>query len=221
MAAARILSTKKLAPNQKQYLLNAGLAVVEADFIKTCKKAFANETLNHIFIFTSQNAFLSFLENEESKKYTTHKIFCVGSKTKEIIEQAGFRVEAYADYAEHLAEIIINSYPEESYTFFSGNMRRDTLPDALAEAGVAFNEVEVYETVLHPQKINAVIDGILFFSPSGIDSYLKLNTIDSETCFCIGTTTATALKDITNNIVISNKPTIENVIVQVINYYKI
>ena len=30
----RILSTKKLLPNQKQFLLNANFAVIEADFIE-------------------------------------------------------------------------------------------------------------------------------------------------------------------------------------------
>ncbi|KGO92637.1 uroporphyrinogen-III synthase [Flavobacterium subsaxonicum] len=217
--AARVLSTKKLQPNQKQYLLNAGLSVLEADFITVHAKAFAINTINHNLIFTSQNAFKSFLANKLSGLFAGSNVFCVGSVTKAIIEQAGFTVMAYADDAQALAEIIINQFADESFTFFSGNLRKDTLPNALATAGVTFNEVQVYETVLQPQHIKAPLDGLLFFSPSGIESYLLENSITTQTCFCIGATTAAALNGITNNIVVANKPSVENVIVQVRNYF--
>ena len=61
---------------------------------------------------------------------------------------------AYTGYAADLAEIITLIYNSESYTFFSGNKRRDTLPDALKEAGITFNEIEVYQTKLAPFKIS-------------------------------------------------------------------
>jgi uroporphyrinogen-III synthase len=216
---ARVLSAKKLQPNQKQYLLNAGLSVLEADFITTHIKPFDINTVNRNLIFTSQNAFKSFLDNKGSGAFVSSNIFCVGSITTTIIEQAGFKVLAYADDAQGLSEIIINDFAGESFTFFSGSMRKDTLPDALAAAGVAFNEIEVYQTVLTPQRIAAKLDGILFFSPSAIESYLQENTITTETCFCIGATTAAALNGITTNIVVANKPSVENVIVQVRNFY--
>jgi uroporphyrinogen-III synthase len=220
MEAVRILSTKKLLPNQKQYLLNAGFSVLEANFIKIAYVSFNLNTICQNLIFTSQNAFKSFLLNEKSSAYREHAIFCVGSKTKEVIENAGFRVTVFADYAEALAATIIKSYPHEKFAFFAGNLRKDTLPEALANAGISVAEIEVYKTVLAPQKIQAALDGILFFSPSGVESYLKENSITAETCFCIGTTTAEALKDITQNVVVANKQTVENVIVQCINYYK-
>jgi uroporphyrinogen-III synthase len=215
----RILSTKKLQPNHRQFLLNAGLAVLEADFISISYKPFELEDIRPNLIFTSQNAFKSFLQHEKAGEYKNHPVFCVGSKTKEVVEKGGFNVLAFADYAEGLADIIIKEYARESFTFFSGSMRRDTLPDALANAGIAFNEIEIYETVLTPQKINASLDGILFFSPSGVESFLKMNNITDETCFCIGSTTAAALEDSTNNIVVANKQTIENTIVQCVGYY--
>lgn len=141
-------------------------------------------------------------------------------KTKGLLEENGFNVIAYTGYAADLAEIITLIYGKEKFTFFSGNLRRDTLPDALKEAKIVFNEIEVYQTILNPQKVNGTFDGILFYSPSGIQSYLKDNKINKETCFCIGTTTADALENITNNVIIANQPTVENVIIQCINYYK-
>ena len=221
MAAVRVLSTKKLQPNQKQYLLNAELAVIEADFISIAYKHFQIKNTTQNIIFTSQNAFKSFLLNDAADGFKDSKIFCVGGKTKQFIESKGYNVFANADYAEDLAEIIITNHAAESFTFFSGSIRRETLPQALNKAGVNYVEVGVYETVITPQKINAQLNGILFFSPSAIESYLLENSITAETCFCIGTTTADALTGITQNIVIANKPSVENVIVQCINYYKI
>ena len=220
----RILSTKKLLVNQKQFLLNATISLVEADFISIKQQKVAVETINENLIFTSQNAVLSLVENlkdsETLEVLRKKNVFCVGMKTKGLLEENGFNVIAYTGYAEDLAEIITLIYRNEKFTFFTGNLRRDTLPEALSEAKVVFNEIQVYETSLTPQKVTGKFDGILFYSPSGIQSYLKNNKITNETCFCIGTTTADALENITNNVVIANQPTVENVIIQCINFYK-
>ncbi len=220
MELIRVLSTKKLLANQKQYLLNAGLAVVEADFISVNLKHFETTTVHDCLIFTSQNAVISFLHNNKAASLKDRKMFCVGIKTKAALEHYGFTVEACADYAEDLAKVIINEHADKRFTFFAGNLRRDTLPQALAAAGIEMNEALAYETVLSPHSIKSRLNAILFFSPSGVESYLKENNTGDAVCFCIGTTTAQALKGITENIVIANKPTLENVIVQCINYYK-
>ncbi|KGO85681.1 uroporphyrinogen III synthase [Flavobacterium rivuli WB 3.3-2 = DSM 21788] len=220
MAAARVLSTKKLQPNQKHYLLNAGLSVIEADFIGVNYKPFTIQHTNTNLIFTSKNAFKSFLLNDNAVKFKDSVIFCVGSKTKETIEKNGYTVLAYADTAEQLSDIIIKDHADESFTFFSGSMRRDTLPDALAKANITVDEVEVYETILTPHTIKSQPDGLLFFSPSAIASYLSANAVTTEVCFCIGATTAAALNGITNNVIVANKPSVENVIIQCINHYK-
>lgn len=219
----RILSTKKLLVNQKQFLLDATISLVEADFISIHQKKVAVEIINENLIFTSQNSVVSLIENLGSSDTLTllkqKKVFCVGMKTKSLLEENGFNVIAYTGYAIDLAEIITLIYGREKFTFFSGNLRRDTLPEALTNAEVVFNEIQVYETILIPQKVSDPFDGILFFSPSGVESYLKNNKIRSQTCFCIGTTTAEALENITNNVVIANQPTVENVIIQCIHFY--
>lgn len=218
----RILSTKKLLSNQKQFLLNANFNLIEADFIKTESKPFELKTINDNLIFTSQNAVHSLIENAEKlvPNLREKNVFCVGLKTKALLEENGFNVIAYTGYASDLAEIIALVYAKENFTFFSGNLRRDTLPNFLNEANIKFNEIEVYETHLTPQKISSPLDGILFFSPSAVESYLKDNKIKKEICFCIGNTTAEALENTTKNIVIANQPTVENTIIQCINEYK-
>ena len=216
----QILSTKTLLNNQKQALVNANFNVIEVDFIHTKSQAFKLTEINDNLIFTSQNAVQSFLLDPKSEDLKTKNVFCVGLKTKILLSESGFNVIAYTGYAADLAEIITLIYANESYTFFSGNLRRETLPEALKEAKVKFNEIQVYETTLTPQKIETSVDAIMFFSPSAIESYLKENKIKNETCFCIGTTTSSALEGITKNIVIADQPTIEDVIEEVIAEYK-
>ncbi|QSW91406.1 uroporphyrinogen-III synthase [Flavobacterium endoglycinae] len=216
----QILSTKILSPLHKQELKKYGIELIEADFIKTTNKSFELKDLNENLIFTSQNAVHSVLSHPKSEELKKKNVYCVGLKTKILLSDNGFNVVAYTGYASDLAEIITLIYAKESYTFFSGNLRRDILPEALKENGIKFNEIEVYETSLQPQKIKANPEAILFFSPSGVKSYLKDNTIKKEICFCIGETTAEALSKITKNIIVADQPTIEDVIEDVIHEYK-
>ena len=216
----QILSTKTLLKDQKEALVNANFNVVEVDFIKTQSNPFQLNEINDNLIFTSQNAVQSFLLDPKSEELKSKNVFCVGLKTKIMLSESGYNVVAYTGYAEDLAEIITLIYASESYTFFSGNLRRETLPKALKEAKIKFNEIQVYETTLTPQKIKTPVEAILFFSPSGIESYLKENKIKNETCFCIGTTTSSALEGITKNVIVATQPTIEDVIEEVIAEYR-
>lgn len=219
-----ILSTKTLTSIQKQELVNAHFSIIEADFIKTENIPFDLKKINDNLIFTSQNAVLSILNHPNIVDLKKKTVFCVGSKTKELLNENGFKVEAHTGYAEDLAEIISLVYADESYTFFSGNLRKDTLPNILTENGITFNEIKVYETSLTPQKIKETVDAILFFSPSGVTSYLKNNSITNEILFCIGTTTASSLEEKLpenkiKNIQVAYQPTVENIIEEVIEYY--
>jgi uroporphyrinogen-III synthase len=215
-----ILSTKVLLSPQKQALLNEGFSVTEANFIKTKNSDFDLKGINDNLIFTSQNAAQSVLLHPKCSALKAKNVFCVGLKTKALLEENGFNMAVYVDYASDLAEIITLIYSNESYTFFSGNLRKETVPKALKAANVNFNEIQVYETTLTPQKIKKVVDGILFFSPSAIESYLMENKIKNEICFCIGSTTAEVLEKITRNIIIADQPSVENVIEDVIEEYK-
>ncbi len=214
----RILSTKTLAANQKQLLLDAGFAVEEADFIGiSFKKADLDEVKDNL-IFTSSNAVKAIL-SRETENLKGKPCFCVGDKTQMILERNGFKVIATADNALALSRIILEQHAGETFTFFSGNLRLPELPGALDKAGIIWNEKQVYETTETPSHIKSKADGILFFSPSGVESFLSQNTLTHETCFCIGNTTAKALQDITENIIIADKPGVEHIIHQCISYF--
>lgn len=216
----RILSTKKLQANQKQFLLNAGFSVLEADFIQITAKEFTFTNINDNLIFTSGNAVKLVSNHPDVQDIRRKPCFCVGEKTADLLDENGFTVQEIADNAAKLAETIVSAYAGESFTFFSGSQRLEDLPSQLSQAKIDWNETEVYQTTLTPQKIDAVLDGILFFSPSSVESYLSANEMTNQTCFCIGPTTAKALENRTQKVVIANQPSVENTIIQAINHYK-
>lgn len=216
----RIVSTKKLSEKQKQQLLSANFSVFDEDFISIQNKEFEIDSINDYLILTSQNAVDSVLRNKKIAEIKKRKCFCVGEKTKALLEQNDFQVIEYSDYAAELASNIFNHYSKNSFTFFCATIRRDVLPDALRLAEIKLDEIMVYKTILTSHKIDFVPDGILFFSPSAIESYLQKNKIEDEVCFCIGNTTAEALKYVTPNRIIANQPTMESVVMKCIENYR-
>lgn len=214
-----ILSTKKLKKSEKKSFSETNFKVIEEKFIQIKKINFQIDSLHEYIIFTSINAVKSLLKREIKHPLKEKKIFCVGQKTKTFLEKKNFIVQECVDYAEDLGSIIAKKYHHSSFTFFSGNIRKNTLPDLLNENNIKWNEVVVYQTSLNPKKIKNKIDGILFFSPSAVESYLIENTLENKICFCIGTTTAKALEHKTKNIKIASQPTVGNVIEEVLKYY--
>ena len=218
----RILSTKKLSKALKNKLSDARIELVEKNFIQTKAVQIETPKLNNYLIFTSKEAVKNILnlENVHSKS-----CFCVGSKTRSFLEKKGFKVIESADYAEDLVQIIDSKYKDNSFTFFCGNIRKNTIPNYFQENKITYNEIVVYETKLKPHQIKEQFDGVLFFSPSGVNSFLENNTLENKTCFCIGKTTAKAFENNPEasghkNIVIASQPTVEHVIDEVIQYYK-
>lgn len=223
MRPIRILSTKKLKANQKQFLLNAGFSVVEADFISIKNKEFAFSNIKDNLVFTSQNAVKAVSDQPGVQEIRRNPVFCVGEKTADLLDASGFTVQEWAKNASELAKIMASGYASESFTLFCGNIRREELPAGLRNANVDFNEIEVYETVLMPVKIEVEVSGILFFSPSAVEGFLCGNDLENQTCFCIGKTTAGHLQKVTGlnpaEIAIANQPTIESTIVKCINHF--
>ena len=145
--------------------------------------------------------------------------FCVGEKTRSYLIESGFEVIDNAQNSEELGELIIKKYTDYRFLLFSGNLSRKELPLKLQEKSINYQEIEVYHTYMNPRKFDRSFDGILFFSPSGVRSFVLENQITGH-AFCIGNTTAGEIKKYTGNYKIANKPTIENVLVQAIKQLK-
>lgn len=210
-----ILSTKILTQSQKSLLLNAGISLVEYDAISITLLDITIEHEVENAIITSQNTIDAVLK----KNIKIKNCFCVGEKTKALLEQNNFKVIENTDYGKNLAEKIIKSHKDKAFTFFCGNRRLDDIPAQLKKHNVVFEETEVYHSHLNSKKFARRFDGVLFFSPSGVESFVLENSLGNTVAFCIGTTTASEAEKHTDKIVIATKPTVENVIVQVVKTF--
>ena len=215
----QILSTKKLAKSLKKKLSAASISCVEKNFIKTSSLTFEKPILNDYLIFTSKKAVKSVLKSK-NKAVFSKPCFCVGEKTKKKLLKNKFEVIECTDYAADLIKIIDKKHKTNTFTFFCGNIRRNTIPDYLQQNEIKYNEITAYTTTLKPRLIKKNYEAVLFYSPSGVNSFLEHNSIEDKICFCIGTTTADALENKTDKIVLASQPTIENVITAVLNYYQ-
>lgn len=216
-----VLSTKKLSVNQRELLLNRGIGLVERDFISIVPLPFEIPAIPENIIFTSKNSVKAILDHPLKKQLQQKKIFCVGEKTFEFLQQNGFRVSKMANYGANLASEIINNHSKEEFLFFCGKKRHEALPEALMSAGVDLTQVEVYDTQSYSKKNDRIFNGVLFFSPSAVKSYCSENDLAESVAFCIGKTTAAEAGKYTSNIIIASTPSIENVIVQVVKYFSV
>jgi uroporphyrinogen-III synthase len=215
-----LLSTKKLSSQERVFFSDSDFVLIEEDFIAIELLDFQMNLNVDMLLFTSKNAVFSVLKNKNIELLKHKNCICVGEKTKDLLEKNGFKVLDFAHYAEDLTTVISEKYSNFSFAFFCGNLRRDVLPNFFKNYQINFEEIQVYNNKITPYKITEPVDAILFFSPSGVMSYLKENTLDKQICFCIGKTTAEALQPYTDKIILSKKPTISSVLEEVVGFYE-
>lgn len=171
-------------------------------------------------VFTSKNAMRA-VANALGGEQVNWRFFCFGNKTAKAVKTLlGADVECVTESSEELARFIIE-YGVKQVCFFCGDLRMDTLPKALTEAGVYVEELIVYKTIETPRLCEKQYDGILFFSPSGVRSFFSANRVDEATAlFAIGITTADEVKkNIDSEVTISNVQSKEGVVATAIKYF--
>ncbi|CAA0177123.1 hydroxymethylbilane synthase [Tenacibaculum maritimum] len=208
-----IYSTKKLSEMQKK-LLPISVNIEDSDFIKTrfnriAPKIVKNE-IRHIII-TSKNGVEAILHNFSPEELHFKNIYCVGRRTKKLIEQKIGKVAHSERNAEKLAAFLSDKIKGEEVTYFCSNLRLETLPKVLAENNIVVNEVEVYKTMYSPVQVAEKVNGILFYSPSTVASYIEKNKAN-KIAFCIGESTAKEARKYFENVQVANVPTVESVI---------
>ena len=208
----RLLSTKLLSPQEVEAFAALGFQVESLPLIKVQ----LSETIEafpqaDFAIFTSGNALEALQKHPAAKALAPHRAFCVGAKTREHLESAGWEVIASFGYAQQLADHLVEQYACYSFVFFCGERRMDTLPEQLKTHGIPCHECLTYTTELTPQKLHKPYDGLLFFSPSAVKSFLKENHFAEEKIICIGSTTQSALPEGVSSY-IAHSPTLEGII---------
>ena len=174
-------------------------------------------------VFTSMNAVTAVAEYVAEQK-PEWNIYSIGTSTDLLVKNyfSETLIAGTAYNAADLAKLIINDRFADEVIFFCGNQRRDELPDMLRNNDIDVREIEVYQTIALPQRMVKDYDGILFFSPSAVESFFSDNHIKEQTIlFAIGNTTAESIKEFTNNkIIISTTPGKENLVQQMMAYFE-
>ena len=217
----RLLSTKIVTPLFKDNLIDNGFTVIEYPFIKIKPIPIKIISLNKYLIFTSQNAVRIVFNDSEIIEQIAHKdCFCVGEKTKFLLEEYGLKVIKMSQKSSFLADFISKNYKKSEFSFFCGSKRRSELEDILSIHKIPLKIHEVYNTLHAPRYFETVFDGVLFFSPSAVLSYQKSNSWNSQTHgFCIGSSTAETLKKITSNYSIAELPNDQKLLKSINQYY--
>lgn len=151
-------------------------------------------------------------------------VYCLEGATQEALKHQydiRYKIAGTAANAASLAQEIIRNGEKGPLVFFCGDKRRDELPNLLQQHNIALEELIVYETTATPALTGQEYDGILFLSPSAVESFFSVNSLPPHTvCFSIGPTTARALEEYTGNkIITSASPSMEQLVLTTIFHF--
>ena len=172
-------------------------------------------------IVTSQNS-VEWIQNH-IKIIPNWKIACTEGRTLEKLIEIGWGhlVQSKATNGLDLAKKIIQNNIQEVY-FFCSHKRLEQLPVYLNSLGCKVQEITAYYTYYLSQKINKKYDGIVFLSPSAVESFFEKNKIPINIqIFAIGSTTCAAIKEFCMNpIYISEIPEQKNLFNYLYKYFQ-
>ncbi len=226
----QILSTRAINETLIQQALQQNIKIDVLSFIETevidsieVYEEIENALLeSSVVIFTSMNAVAAVAQHIDEYK-PDWSIYCIGNTTQKLIKEyfGEELIVATADGATELASIIVEDNVADEVIFFCGDKRRDELPSILNEHSIEVNEIEVYQTNMIHHTIEKNYDGILFFSPSAVESFFSTNNLNEKTIlFAIGKTTANEIKKYSRNkIIIGDEPGKTHLVEKVIEYF--
>ncbi|HVZ56446.1 MAG TPA: uroporphyrinogen-III synthase [Chitinophagaceae bacterium] len=225
-----ILSTRPLEAALIRQAQAAGIRIEEKSFIETVPIR-TTEVLQEVaqillqrctVVFTSMNAVEAVASDLQGHR-PDWRIYCLGSATRQrVATRLGEGLIAgVASSAAELGRRIAQDGVDEELVFFCGNRRREELPALLREQGIEVTEIVVYETLDLPQRVETDYQGILFFSPSAVESFFSDNRVNAQTIlFAIGNTTATAIRRFCDNpVVVSELPGKDQLVARMIAYF--
>jgi len=215
-----IYSTKSLTEDHR-FLLNENLITKSNDAIKISlnriQPSILKKPIQNVII-TSKNAVEAILTNCPAEELQFKNIYCVGRRTKRMTERRIGKVTHTEKNAKALAEYLVDFIDGTEVTYFCSDLRLDDLPTILSENHINVNEIEAYQTKYDSEKVDENIEGIMFYSPSTVDSFMTKNEANGI-AFCIGETTAAVAREHFKDVRVAKVPTIESVIELVNQHY--
>ena len=215
-----VYSTKSFTEDQR-LLFHEKVKVESSDFIKISlnrihPRFLKNEIKN--VVITSKNSVESLTTNYSAIELQFKNIYCVGRRTKRLVENKIGKVTHSENNAKKLAEYLVEYMEGAEVTYFCSDIRLDALPTILAENHIKVNEIEAYQTKYDGLKVDDSVEAVMFYSPSTVESFVMKNKAEII-AFCIGETTAKEAKKHFNDVRIAKVPTVESVIELVNEHY--
>ena len=208
----KILFTKTGIENEVSQKLGTDAVCDFQDFITVEQSKIKPFFLkNYSLIFSSVNAVKSFFNNgfKINENFLNpsqfNKVYAVGLKTKLALRKQGFGTFKVTKHSSDLADFIIENSHKERFIHFCGNLALDILDQKLPLQNISYKKVIVYKTNLLYPEITENYDAVVFFSPSGVRSFAKFNSLEKIKIFSIGQTTEKELKKFTQNRIFTSK----------------
>ncbi len=182
-------------------------------------------------VFTSAAGVRSYCEwllesGQDMRAFAGRRIACIGSATAAELRGFGLRADfiptEYSGQAfgREMVESGFVSADSRVLLLRTGRASRD-VPDALAAAGIPFDDVPVYDTELIRQPAieelqeEAPVDLITFTSRSCVEGFVqsqKRGTFEGYRALCIGQQTASAARACGFDVIVSEQATIESML---------
>lgn len=215
-----IYSTKTLTTDQR-LLFNEKVVAESSDFIKfslnRIKPQIVRNPIENVII-ADKNSVEALLHNFSAVELQFKNIYCVGRRTKRLVEKRIGPVKHTEKNEKALAEYLVGYIEGAEATYFCSDLYEDDISTILSAHNIKVNEVEAYQTKYDAENVKESVEGIIFYSPLTVLSYLKENDPD-KIAFCIGETTATEAKKKFEDVRIAKLPTVESIIELVNEHY--
>jgi len=223
-----VLSTRSLSEKDIAYARSLDLEIQCEDFIEVKIISFDDAGfLKNDFdsvVFTSSNAVKALMEKSGYKEWLKSKnIFSISGKTNEELLKSGIHAVTIANDAETLANKIVQGELSKNILHPCGNLTLDILKTKMNQSNIKYHPLIIYKIKLKSIKLEKEYDAVLFFSPSGVESFFTANKLGEQTIVCcIGERTVKTLKEkqALSKIIIPDFPSPESMIEVTANYFQ-
>ncbi|MDB9976807.1 uroporphyrinogen-III synthase [Flavobacteriaceae bacterium] len=219
MKKIKILSTRKLNKDLRHLFDDLKFDFYQDDFISIQPLKFNLPEHNGSWIFTSKNAVDAVFSINKNIDKFFNKIYCVGENTKSLLLKKGQKITKMAQNSSILADFILKTAKNEEFIFCRSDIKNEEFSIFFKKKNIKLKELVVYNNIAEPIKYNQVFDAILFYSPSGIKSFMTNNSLNNSYCICIGNTTSKYVNQYSDKVLCCKAPTIENVIRKTIKLF--
>ena len=169
------------------------------------------------YIVSSQNTAKAISEMNLEGEF-----FVVGQNTAKKLSEDGKKIMHFENYAFDLGNYILQNYEAQSWNFFCGNNRRETIVELLSTNGHTVNEIICYVSTPKKKRVpTSEFDAVVFFSPLAVKTYFSSPQTQQDVLyFSIGDTTYSEILKYTNHKIITSAiPTKEKLIEKINEYY--